>query len=322
MLGEKDGMEEIAMRATYGIVFAVALIVSMGTSEASDGVTELNQTCAMSSGCLDLDSPGFPIDIRSSGSYILTSNLDTRALVDPEVDVIAVIADDVTIDLNGFLIIGPVECSGGPPGEPRICSPQNLVDGQGIDSAVPGTTVRNGTIRGMPGGGVQCGVGCRVENVTVMSTAGNGISVETAGVVENCIAVGNHVAGIAAGSGNAGSVVQGSTATSNGSAGIFVTRSTVRGNTSAHNRGDGIFTNQGSTVIENSIYGNNESGLRLASSLAINNNIRDNVLFGIEGVGDSGYGGNLIEGNGGTVSGGAAAVEVGANICDGDTTCP
>jgi hypothetical protein len=301
---------------------AIVVIVSGNIALASDGVIELSQTCAVNTGCLSLDGPGFPIDIRSSGSYVLTSNLDTTALGDPEVDVIAVIADDVTIDLNGFQILGPVECAGGPPAEPRICSPQNLIDGQGIDSAQRGTTVRNGTIRGMPGGGVQCGVGCRVENVTVMDTAGTGISVETGGVVTNCVANGNHFSGISAGSGATGSVIQGSTAIGNGTAGIFATRTTVRGNTAAHNRGEGIFTNTGSTVIENAISNNNENGVRLGSSLAIHNTIRDNVLFGIEAVGDSGYGGNLIEGNGGTVTGGAAAVEVGENICDGDTTCP
>ena len=300
----------------------IALIASCNTGLASDGVTELSQTCAVNTGCLSLDGPGFPIEIRSSGSYILTSNLDITGLGDPEVDVISVIAVDVTIDLNGFQILGPVECTGNPPTEPRICSPQNLIDGQGIDSAQRGTTVRNGTIRGMPGGGVQCGVGCRVENVTVMDTAGTGISVETGGVVTNCIANGNHFSGIGAGSGATGSVIQGSTAIANGAAGIFGTRTTIRGNTAAHNRQEGIFTNTGSTVIENSISNNNENGLRLGSSLAINNIIRDNTLFGIEAVGDSGYGGNLIEGNAGTVSGGAAAVEVGQNICDGDTTCP
>jgi hypothetical protein len=301
---------------------ALLLIVTIDASRASDGVTELNQTCALNTGCLSLDGPGFPIEIRSSGSYLLTSNLVTTALAEPEVDVINVIAEDVTIDLNGFQIVGPVECTGAPPAEPRICSPQNLINGQGVDSAVPGTTVRNGTIRGMPGGGVQCGVGCRVEGVTVMDTAGSGISVETGGVVSNCIARGNHFGGISAGSGATGSVIQGSTAFGNGASGIFATRTTVRGNTAVHNRGEGIFTNAGSTVIENTINNNNENGIRLSSSLAIDNHIRDNGLFGIEAVGSSGYGGNLIEGNVGTVSGGAAAVEIAPNICDGDTTCP
>ena len=47
---------------------------------ASDGVIEINQTCAVQTGCIDNsggigDTPGFPVTIEIPGSYVLTSNL-------------------------------------------------------------------------------------------------------------------------------------------------------------------------------------------------------------------------------------------------------
>ena len=42
---------------------------------AVDGVLEINQTCAVQTGCFAGDSPGFPVTITQPGSYRLTSNL-------------------------------------------------------------------------------------------------------------------------------------------------------------------------------------------------------------------------------------------------------
>ncbi len=304
------------------IIAAAVLLLSCGVATAGDGVIEINQACALNTGCMQFDAPGFPVEIQSPGSYILTSNLDTRSLGNPEVTVINVQAADVTIDMNGFQIVGPVNCSGLPPAEPRLCTPQNLINGQGISGAVSGMTVRNGSIRGVPGTGVQCGLGCRVENVSVMDSAGGGISVETGSVVDGCITSGNQFAGISASSGSTGSVVHDSSSFRNGGEGIHATLTTIRGSTFAHNRGDGIFTNSGSVVIENTIQNNNGNGIRLSTSIATGNNIRGNALFGITAVGKSAYGGNLIQDNGGTVAGGTAAVQMGTNVCDGNTTCP
>ena len=42
---------------------------------ASDGVLEINQTCAVQTGCFPGDTAGFPVKITASGSYRLTGNL-------------------------------------------------------------------------------------------------------------------------------------------------------------------------------------------------------------------------------------------------------
>jgi len=50
------------------------------------------------------DAAGFPVTISEVGSYRLTGNLSIGST-----DAIEITADNVTLDLNGFLIIGP-EC--------------------------------------------------------------------------------------------------------------------------------------------------------------------------------------------------------------------
>ena len=42
---------------------------------AVDGVLEINQACAESTGCFAGDSPGFPVTIQDPGSYRLTGAL-------------------------------------------------------------------------------------------------------------------------------------------------------------------------------------------------------------------------------------------------------
>ena len=78
---------------------------------ASEGVLEINQTCAVQTGCFAGDAAGLPVTITASGSYRLTSNL---AVLNENTDGIQVGADDVSIDLNGLAIQVPVTCSGTP----------------------------------------------------------------------------------------------------------------------------------------------------------------------------------------------------------------
>ena len=68
---------------------------------AVDGVVLINQASVMAAG-------GFPYVITQSGSYRLSGNLT----VPSGVDGIDINADNVTLDLNGFSIVGPVTCNG------------------------------------------------------------------------------------------------------------------------------------------------------------------------------------------------------------------
>ncbi len=88
-------------------------------------------------------TPG-PFTILASGSYKLTSDLTGGPTV------LTIVADDVTIDLNGFAIDG-----GGAPGP---C----------VSIAASNVTIRNGTVRNTGSEGINAaGQGTAIEEVTV-----------------------------------------------------------------------------------------------------------------------------------------------------------
>ena len=85
-----------------------------------------------------------PIVISKSGSYKLRS---TITVPNANTTAIGITADNVTLVLNGFSILGPTVCSGGPP----VTSYTPSGSGIGVDSASSGkagTTVINGTVQG------------------------------------------------------------------------------------------------------------------------------------------------------------------------------
>lgn len=111
----------------------------------------------------------FPIVISQPGSYKLVSNL---VVGDLATTAIQVQADNVTIDLNGFAILGPNVCDW----STKTCT-ATTPSSRGITtSTVRGLTVRNGTISGFAGAGISAGAYLRVENVTVAHNAGGGIT--------------------------------------------------------------------------------------------------------------------------------------------------
>ena len=109
------------MRAYQIPLYTLLLLLALaGPALAVDGVLEINQTCAISTGCFPGDSPGFPVSVTQPGSYRLTGNLDLSA-EGVNVSGIAVSVSSATIDLGGFYIAGPTSCSGS--GTSINCSP-------------------------------------------------------------------------------------------------------------------------------------------------------------------------------------------------------
>jgi hypothetical protein len=103
--------------------------------------------------------------IAASGSYYLTTNLTA-----PAGHGITVQADDVSIDLNGFAMIGAGINSG------------ILVSGTRTN-----LQVRNGTVRNWANGvNADSGVSCRFEQLRVERTTGSGIDGGTNAVVDHC----------------------------------------------------------------------------------------------------------------------------------------
>lgn len=139
---------------------------------ATDGVIEINQTCATQTGCpAGAENPGFPVSLFMPGSYRLTSNLTVPA----NTGGISISGDGVAIDLNGFEIAGPFVCNSG------SCAYGN--GGGVIGSASVGrASVRNGAISGFAGNGILLGDWAIVENVTLTNLGGGAIYLRSGGL--------------------------------------------------------------------------------------------------------------------------------------------
>ena len=192
--------------------FATLLLMALMAPSALlavDGEREINDACSRN-GCFPGDDPGLPVQITEPGSYRLTSSLKVTVLTGGSVaSAIRISADDVTLDLGGFV----VSCQ-------RASIPSTPC--RGLSGFTPGivgfgdnTTVRNGTIRDMAGSGLL--VTGQVENVRAFNNSHPGIQVDPGSTVRECLAEGNGGVGISAG---AGSLVEGNVSRSNSGFGV------------------------------------------------------------------------------------------------------
>jgi hypothetical protein len=236
---------------------------------AVDGVVLINQSNALAGNVTPGDAPGFPVTISVSGSYRLSSNL---TVPDANTTAIQINTDNVTIDLNGFSILGPVVCSCCP----TSCSPNNG-SGVGITSSNSNITISNGIVRGFGTSGISLiGAAGRVEGVTASNNNQNGISIGGGpGIVSLCHANLNGMDGIS-GTGT----VSNSAALFNGRHGFFWFGSAT-GNSSNSNGGSG-FAGAGGVWTSNEAFLNNSVGINAFNPSVIISNIANaNVGGGI-----------------------------------------
>jgi hypothetical protein len=219
-------------------------------AHAVDGIILIDQNRALAGSTTPGDGPGFPVTLSLPGSYRLSGNL---TVPDANVNAIEVTADNVSIDLNGFSIIGPAVCNtftfdalNQIPTEHPASSCTTTGIGVGIKAADPflncscgpvnnfkySTRISNGTVSGMGSHGIIVGPGSRIEHVTVRSNGGNGIITGRGSVVLDNIALGNLGIGFFTGNGN---VVRGNTAALNGNFGFEVFSGTINNNSTLGN---------------------------------------------------------------------------------------
>jgi hypothetical protein len=250
--------------SSFRLILATTLLAVPISLFGSDGVILIDQNAAMNGNVTPGDTPGFPVTISQTGSYRLAGNL-----VVPNADTTAVqiTAEAVTLDLNGFSIIGPGGCT-----DPAATCP---APGQGVgiraggeDKFSPrGVRVFNGSVRGMGSIGIiLTGDGSSVEKVSAQSNAGGGMTV-------------------------AGSVIQ-SSATQNGSFGII--GNLVRDSTAVENLGDGILLDAGGVATGNVSSSNGGFGIFAPYSTAKGNTAFVNKSFGISAFCPSAIVGNTI----------------------------
>lgn len=269
-----------------------ALLLLPSISFAVDGVLEINQLCATTSGCFAGDSAGFPVTISSAGSYRLTGNLNVTDLPDPEdITAIAVSAVNASIDLNGFTISGPVFCTGS---TVTSCSPSDGL-GHGIEITTTTinsvTTIKNGVIRGMGLNGVLANSNAAISNVHVINSGGTGIIAFNRGHLRDNYVLRNGADGIVGG--------------------VMITNNIVNGNA-----GTGISPVSNGKVAGNRVNRNGDDGVDCNSCSLLENIISDNLGVGVNYSGRSIAGSNLIESNAlGEIDG--VPLEVAPNLCGG-----
>jgi hypothetical protein len=162
-------------------------------AKTSDATVLINQAAV-------IDAGGFPFLITQPGSYKLIGNLTVPA----NTSGILIQANDVTLDLNGFSITGPVVCDN----RGSNCT------GQPTGAATSGVEAVLGVVNGSP---------ANIFGVTIKN---------------------GHVRGFTDGILTFGGVVEEITAQSNLDAGIFAFRAVVRKNDASRNNNAGIACNQ------------------------------------------------------------------------------
>ncbi len=266
------------------------------------------------------------------------------SLTDPNANGIEITTSFVNIDLGGFLLAGPITCTGSGFNQGLVCGAGT---GDGIWAANnDGIAVRNGTLRGFADQGfaanggaarvedmvfsengrwsVQVSDGAQIRNVLVERSGGNGTSnalvTSTGAVIENLVARQNQNNGASVGS---WSTIRGSSFTSNGVNGLSGgSGCTVVQNSASGNGGDGISVSKNSQIAENSSTLNDGDGIQTTSDSNVQRNtVAENAGYGlrITGTGTA-YRENQIGTNTlGTVLGG---VNTGSNLCNGSGICP
>jgi hypothetical protein len=172
----------VNVRVLAGWIFVLLMLLGTAApTHAGDGVIEINQAKALAGGVTPGDAEGFPVTLSEAGSYRLTGNL---TLPDADTNGIEIGTDHITVDLNGFAVIGPAVCTW--THDPPTTSCSSTGSGSGITGDSSGfppenITILNGTVRGAGNNGIGFIWG-RVERVRVISNGRSGIEIPISGM--------------------------------------------------------------------------------------------------------------------------------------------
>ncbi len=256
--------------------------------------------------------------ITQRGSYYLTGNIAGVAARHG----IEIATDGVTLDLNGFDVIGVAGSLDGV--NASVALLRNIV-------------VANGSVRNWGGDGVDLTLGQngRVEGVHANGNVGSGISVGQFFAISNCVASSNSIHGIQATGGctisncaaffntfngfsfGVGCTVSSCSATSNSDNGF----STNGGSTISHcaanlNTNDGFNAGGGTAISNCAAFMNTGIGMDVVASSVTDCIVRQNTLDGIQCNGES-----LIRGNTCATNGNGAGNGAGIHVIGPGTDC-
>ncbi len=313
-------------------IFATAALIAGPLNPPAGPVTSTYKTLTEVEPRIAINATNTPGDadslfkITQPGSYYLIGNI-TGVVGKHGVEIAA---SGVTLDLNGFDLVG-VPAMG-------------AFDGVNVTvGSLTNITVINGSVRDWGGDGVDLRTGnatnCRIDGVLASGNAGNGIRTGPSCMISNCSASTSGSNGFSTGSGCA---VSNCLATSNTGFGIITSNGCTVSNCSAtSNTATGIVTDIGCTITNCSAYLNTGRGISVTSGCTVMNcTARTNTLDGIacslgcvirgntcsgNGNGDSGAGilaasaDNRIEGNNCTAADYGIKVDQSVNLVFGNS---
>lgn len=209
--------------------------------------------------------------ITQPGSYYLSANVVGAAGFNG----IVIGADNVTLDLNGFAVLGAAGSASG-------------IQVSGTRSNI---TIKDGTVRGWGAGGIVASddAGVIVSDVTASNnTGGYGIQLGNGAVVTGCTVSFNSLGGLRAAE---GATVTGCTSADNTGDGFFISSAgasnalagVLSGCTAARNSGNG-FTSTNSSVVNCNASFNGANGFSVINAAVANCWARANTLSGFVGA--------------------------------------
>lgn len=201
--------------------------------------------------------------ITQPGSYYLTGTV----FGSPGKSGIEIVVSGVTIDLNGFSLLGSTGSLYG-------------ITATGTRDSI---SIRNGAVIGWGISGIALGsstTSCRVENVRATANNAQGIVVAVSSQVVDCQASGNGLTGIQCWT---GSLIRGCSATENGSGGFYAGMgSAIESCTSSENTGNGFSLGNDCQITSCVATDNTEHGITTIDVCRIENCTTDyNHLSGI-----------------------------------------
>ena len=238
--------------------------------------------------------------ISQPGSYYLTG----RLLGQFGKAGIEIASSNVTIDLNGFEVVGAV----------------SSLSGVSATFGFDAISVSNGIVWGWGGSGVAIqGNGARVERVQSKQNASHGVNIGSNGVISFCIARENGATGFQVSTGTLISDCIAATNTSvgiNGNGRCLITRCTAEGNGS-----DGITGVFGAQIVDCVSGSNSANGITVTSGCTVARcTVSTNFAHGISASVDALILNNACDGNG--TSGTAAGILITSSDCrvEGNTS--
>jgi hypothetical protein len=217
------------------LTVSVLALLAIGTAGQAQAQATIDQNKALAGSVTPGDTPGFPVTLSMPGAYKLTGNLVVPATVSG----VVVTAAGVTLDLNGFSIIGPITCTVSNGQTLTVTCPTGNVSTTGVDFQSTGASLRNGNLRGFWMGASFVGGGA-IDSVLSEHNRYHGVYAHPA-------------------IGGARTLVTNVRSSTNGGFGFLLSEAMVRGCTAAFNAFDGFAGSDlgvlDSSAIRNGRYG-------------------------------------------------------------------